>query len=349
VSDTGAGIEEDRLPKIFESFTQTNIHDTRPQTGTGLGLTIVKHLVEQQDGIISVNSTLNSGTIFKIELKFQLPEKAVSKSATPGKSAFQPKDLSLISLLLVEDNKVNQFLAKQLLTKMGFGVEIAGGGKQALEILQKKNFDVILMDVQMPGMTGYELCDHIRKELAHPLNSIPIIALTAYASSQEKEKAMNVGMNDYITKPYSPQELLSVILKYVDHKAAKISVPAEPVHESPSDSPMLKTIASVIGNNKEDAVNLIEMFLAQVPSTNSTLEKNIHDKNWEAAFQAAHKIKSSLKLLKIEKLSDLITKLEERSRSRSNTETIPELFKTYLKECNDALEVLREELKKLKK
>ncbi|MEP7168321.1 MAG: tetratricopeptide repeat protein [Bacteroidota bacterium] len=348
ISDTGSGIEEGRLPKIFETFTQTKINDDRSQSGTGLGLTIVKHLVEQQGGSISVNSTLDSGSIFKIELKFLLPEKSVSKNVIPGKSAFHPQDLSLISLLLVEDNKVNQFLAKQLLTKMGFGVEIAGGGKQALEILQKKNFDVILMDVQMPGMTGYELCEHIRKQLEDPVNRIPIIALTAYASNQEKDRAISAGMNDYITKPYSPQELLSVILKYVGHKADRVSLKIEPVNIDAPESVMMKTIFSVIGNNKEDAANLIEMFLLQVPSINNTLEKSISEKNWEAAFQAAHKVKSSLKLLKIEKLSESITTLEERTRAKSGTETIPELFKTYLKQCNECLEVLRDELKNLK-
>jgi CheY-like chemotaxis protein len=301
-----------------------------------------------QGGIISVNSTVNSGSIFKIELKFRVPEKSSSKNTPPSKSAFQPKDLSLISLLLVEDNKVNQFLAKQLLTKMGFGIDIAGSGKQALELLKKKNFDIILMDVQMPVMTGYELSEHIRKQLEPPVNRIPIIALTAYASIQEKEKAMSVGMNDYITKPYSPQELLSVILKYVDHKAVGVSAISTPVKEPAEASALMETLFSVIGNNKEDVINLLEIFLAQVPSINTAIEKNIKEKNWEAAFQSAHKVKSSLKLLKIQKLSELITQLEERARSRSNTETIHELFNIYLKECNECLGALKDELKKLK-
>lgn len=342
VSDTGIGIADERLPTIFESFTNINYDDKVSSQSTGLGLTIVKHLVEMQGGSISVNSTLNTGSVFKVELSFKVPAVTTRKGATPIKSSFELQDLSLVSLLLVEDNKVNQFLAKQLLTKMGFAVDIAGSGAAALEQLKKKTFDIILMDVQMPEMTGYELCEHIRKQLQPPVNQIPIVALTAYASAQEKEKAMNMGMNDYVTKPYSPQELLAVILKHVKRKPL-------PEKKIISDAPpVLDTLFSLMSNSKEDVISLIDMMLEQIPSINKKLEASIHDKKWEEAFQASHKVKSSVKILKIAKLNEVITKIEENTRSQSHIETLPQLFKTYQKLCNDYLEILKTEVVKLK-
>ena len=267
--------------------------------------------------------------------------KTSRRSSVPKKNSFHPQDLSLISLLLVEDNKVNQFLAKQLLSKMGFVVDIASSGSAALEQLQKKNFDIILMDVQMPGMTGYELCEHIRTQLSPPLNRIPIVALTAYASSQEKEKALSLGMTDYVTKPYSPQELLTVILKHVKKETTSTK-------KIESDTSIITTLYSLMNGSKEDVKSLVEMFLDQVPSINHKLEKQINDKDWDAAFQSAHKVKSSIKILKVEKLTEVISKIEDYTRSRSKTETIPQLFKSYNKMCSDCFETLKTELANLK-
>lgn len=348
VSDTGVGISEERIPRIFEGFTEQKISKSGNE-GTGLGLTIVKHLVELQGGSISVNSQLNSGTIFKTELKFKLPVKIVRKSATPSKSSIQPRDLSQISILLVEDNKVNQFLAKQLLSRMGFIVDIAGSGKSALEQLAKKTFDIILMDVQMPVMNGYELCQHIRTQLTPPVNHIPVIALTAYASTQEKEKALSIGMNDYVTKPYSPQELLTIILKYVKKENLPVPKGEGNIIDEKNFSELVKNLFSLMGGNKEDVIGLIRLFLEQVPSLNKKLEDSIKKKNWETAFQTAHKLKSSVKLLKIEELSDAITALEEHSRSQKKSETMPQLFKSYAAVCNKYIEQLNSEIIKLKK
>lgn len=347
VKDTGVGISEEKLPRIFESFTRQKLSDSE-KTGTGLGLTIVKHLVELQNGTISVNSKVNSGSIFKVELKFRLPVKTVRKAAVPVKSSFQPRDLSQISLLLVEDNKVNQFLAKQLLSRMGFVVDIAGSGKAALEQLAKKSFDIILMDVQMPGMNGYELCEHIRTQLTPPLNRIPIIAVTAYASTQEKQKALGLGMSDYVTKPYSPQELLTVILKYVKKETPHVQKSESRNISLKDKSDLAKNLFLLMGGSKDDVIRLIKLFLEQVPPLNAKLDECIKKKDWDATFQTAHKLKSSIKLLKIEELSNSITNIEEYSRSLKRTGTIPKLFKNYSAVCKKYITQLKSELANLK-
>ncbi|MFI5219716.1 MAG: tetratricopeptide repeat protein [Bacteroidia bacterium] len=346
VSDTGAGIPEDRIPTIFESFTHQKLMETGKE-GTGLGLTITKQLVDLQGGNITLNSKINSGSIFKVELAFGIPKKSIGRKATPGQVSVEPRDLSLISVLLVEDNKVNQFLAKQLLARMGFKVDIAGNATAALEQLSKKEFDIILMDVQMPGMTGYELCQHIRSQLQPPVNQIPIIALTAYASMQEREKALSFGMSDYVSKPYSPQELLTVILKHVKKESAVL--PEElPDGKVEMDSDPVQNLFTLMGKNKDNLIGLIKLFLEQIPALNKSLEESIMSNNTDDTFQIAHKLKSSVGLLKITELSDSINAIEEAACSGETAEILTRLFKKYSAVSRKTITLLKAELEKLK-
>ncbi|MBK9047492.1 MAG: tetratricopeptide repeat protein [Bacteroidetes bacterium] len=353
VTDTGIGISSDKIHSIFDSFTQANYDKNRVFGGTGLGLTIVKQLVQLQGGSISVNSTLGSGSVFKVELPFKLLKKL--EKITGGKKAGSKiplNDLSDVTILLVEDNKVNQFLAQKLLNKMGFQVEIANNGTEAVASLQAGKFDVILMDVQMPVMNGYELTQVIRTTLPHPVNQIPIIALTAYASNHEKEKALALGMSDYITKPYSPHELLTTILKQVNGKPKVAEVAPAPSESSITVEDIRNSSEKLIllfSGSTEDVMSLLHMLIGQIPQLLGESEDHIRQQNWPATFQAVHKLKSSVNLLKINILHNLVAELEEFSRDQIHTERIPAVFDDFKKACEISVKLLKDEVIRLKK
>lgn len=212
VSDTGIGIPEDQIDEIFESFSQANAGITRKYGGTGLGLAITKKLVEMQGGTITVTSRQNEGSTFSIRLKFKKGDKAFRAEKIQEIKEFS--QLNNIRILLVDDNKINQKVAIKFLSRWNTVVEAADNGLDALQKITSQRFDIVLMDIQMPEMNGYEATRAIRRLPDPEKSNIPIIALTAAALSHEKENAFLSGMNDYVCKPFSPAELYSKLVKY---------------------------------------------------------------------------------------------------------------------------------------
>jgi hypothetical protein len=335
VSDSGPGIPDEQLPYVFEKFANPEIFDAGHE-GTGIGLTLVKNLVERQGGTVHVTSRVQKGSVFNVELEYPLPEGPARAPEAAGKRRVQPLDFSETRVLLVEDNKVNQFLARQLLSKMGFNVTVAGHADAAIAALKDDVFDVILMDVQMPGMTGYELSRFIREKLDPPLPDLPIIAITANVSDNEKETALAAGMVDYLPKPYSPQELLAVIMKHVPRKKAR-------------EAGTVSDLLQLMGGNREDLVELIEVFVEQTPAMNDELARRIEIGDWKKAHHTAHKLKSSLRILKSEKLSALITKIDDNTGSLKNLQSMAPLFEEYKACCEEYIALLRESLPKFRK
>jgi PAS domain S-box-containing protein len=208
VTDTGIGIHKNKLEHIFDDFGQATYENSRLYGGTGLGLTIVKKLIEQQDGTIHVESELGKGSAFSFQLSFAKTNQKI-KHETEQVSNKQV-DIKNITVLVAEDMPLNQLLIKIILADFGFEVDIADNGKIAIEKLQQKKYDLVLMDLQMPEMNGFDATDYVRKTMK---SNIPIIALTADVTSIDVEKALSVGMNDYISKPIDEQLLYSKIIK----------------------------------------------------------------------------------------------------------------------------------------
>lgn len=206
IIDTGIGIPKSKLPTLFEAFTQVSNETTRKYGGTGLGLSIVKQLIELQDGNISVKSKANLGSTFTFTIKFR-KNIELSPKKIIVKKTIKKKPLEGLNVLLVEDNPLNQLLAKKVLSDWKLNVEVAENGMVAIEKLKQRNFDLILMDIQMPKMDGYEATRYIRENFSPPKNTIPIIAITAHALIGEDAKCKKAGMDDYISKPFNQNEL----------------------------------------------------------------------------------------------------------------------------------------------
>ncbi len=220
VTDTGIGIPENQQAKIFESFTQANAETTRKYGGTGLGLAITKNLVQLQGGSISVKSKLNEGTSFIVSIPFGIG--ADEKIEKVAEKSQQKADLSELKILLVEDNIMNQFVAKQFFKKWNNELLIANNGEEAIQILKERaDLDLVLMDLQMPEMSGFQAAEIIRGNKTAVLNSnIPIIALSADAFIETRRKVIEAGMDDYVTKPFKPEELYSKIIKHTKQNAS---------------------------------------------------------------------------------------------------------------------------------
>ena len=211
IKDTGIGIPKDKIENIFYSFTQATSATTRKYGGTGLGLSICKQLVELQGGEIAVTSEEGKGSIFSFQLKFQESESQQEEGAN---NSIGTEGFNALKVLLVEDNEINQLLAETILTQWNCSVISAENGQEALEKFQQEAFDLILMDIQMPEMDGYELTQEIRKQD----QKIPIIAITAGGIQGERAKCIAAGMNDYLLKPFQPEELYSKIKEIISSK-----------------------------------------------------------------------------------------------------------------------------------
>ena len=216
VIDTGIGIPKDKLSSVFESYTQAYTDITRRFGGTGLGLAITRQLVTMQAGQISLDSEIGKGTTFSVQLDFV---KGVVEKETSAEELIaellEKRDFDGMRVLLVEDNQMNQFVANQVLELWNIKVDFADDGLQAVNLLKENDYALVLMDLQMPVMSGYEATAYIRDRTNRLRNpEIPIIALTADAFPETKKKVMESGMNDFVTKPLEQNDLFSKIKQH---------------------------------------------------------------------------------------------------------------------------------------
>ncbi|MBG8554112.1 PAS domain S-box protein [Hymenobacter guriensis] len=284
VTDTGIGIEETKLDTVFDDFQQATSGTSRLYGGTGLGLAIVKNLVEPQGGTINVKSKVGVGSTFSFILSFaKTLEKA---SADINLNIEREEGFKNVKILVVEDIALNQLLMKTLLEDFGFEMEVAGNGKIALEKLRTTRYDIVLMDLQMPVMNGFEATEYIRNELR--LN-VPIIALTADVTTVDVEKCKAVGMNDYISKPIDDKLLYSKIIKYLKQSDADQTA-ALPVGDVPKQAQTCVNFDYLKRITKSDArmAEMIGLYLQEIPQLVQTMKQAIAEKDWMALKRATH-------------------------------------------------------------
>jgi signal transduction histidine kinase/DNA-binding response OmpR family regulator/HPt (histidine-containing phosphotransfer) domain-containing protein len=289
VIDTGIGIAEEKLGMIFERYEQANSDTHSKYGGTGLGLSIVKSLIELQGGNIEVQSTVNKGTTFTFTLKFQIPtekERTDSIGTLLSSKNLTKPSLRGMRILLAEDTEINVKLIKKVLEGTYCTLDCVVDGKLCVQKLRSQTYDLVLMDLQMPHMDGYETTKTIRKVLKLDL---PIIALTANVSFIDKEKCLSIGMNDYLTKPFRSKDLYNTINKYYKHRntlkkytLSKKVIKSTPVQDHKIDlkftsppsgrlAPRKKTSLSIekFGNGKLKQVKLTLKHLSGLSSVNN--------------------------------------------------------------------------------
>ena len=318
VRDSGSGIADDVRKKLFRPFTQADESTTRRFGGTGLGLAICRELVALMGGEIGVQSEPGKGSTFwftvKLDVSDYIPVAARSKDETPALPIWTGANV-----LLAEDNPVNQKIAEHMLKSLGFTVRMAANGKQALALAQSGRFDAILMDCQMPEMDGYAATKAIRAVEESGSRRTPIIAITAHALAGDEQACLDAGMDGYISKPFTREQLAAVLSRWMPEAPPVAAAPAVPVPEKSAaklDPQTLDTIRTVGGaDNPGFLAKLIRLYLENSGTLLGAMRQALEAGTVEELRRAAHSLKSSSAHLGALALSDLCRELEKDSVS----------------------------------
>lgn len=334
VTDTGIGIPGEKLAKIFMAFEQAELDTTRKYGGTGLGLAISKKLIELQGGDIWVESKEGIGSTFGFCLTFYKNASVVTYDIASQSAA--KADLGHIQLLLVEDNQVNIMVAQKFLEKWNIHADEAENGKLAVEKVQQRVYDIVLMDLQMPVMNGLEATRAIRS-LAGNYTSLPIIALTADVSSDVKEKIKQAGMNHYLAKPFHPKDLYQTIVTYATPAAEKFIEVAEELvlTENKTKEINYQQIQRLAEGDKQFMEELLDACLNNISELQGTYTVSMQSKNVKSLQDSIHKFKSLLHLLELAALQDLLEKSKQGLQNNAlSNEDVSRLIKLTEEECS---------------
>lgn len=383
VKDTGMGIPEDKKAKVFESFEQAQGINNRG--GTGLGLSIAKKIVELFGGEMGLESEYGKGSTFSFNIKFEkYIESEYAVVTNDSKGSTERDDVEVytsdnhvrrvkaedvvrntqgkIDILLVEDHKLNQLVATDLINKWSPNVnlQIADNGRIAIDMLKEFSaYDVILMDISMPEMDGYETTKYIRNKFPSPTKDIPIIAMTAHAFKKNAQKCFDIGMDEFVAKPINPNVLFKKLNKILGDKLSAISQDYTTNKDAaPKMAPKLqpKKIQKIInfeyldtltGGQVDVKITFLETLIRDMPKEVAKLYNDYEHRDWEKVKQSAHKLKSTCGYLGLTENTELCRTVENNAWEQKNLDEIGNQIKKIDEVCKIAHEQLKDELKNL--
>ncbi len=319
VSDTGIGMTPEQVQRLFQPFMQADPSTTRRFGGSGLGLAICKQLVELMHGSISVHSEAGRGSTFSFSVEFGRADAAASQPE-PGVEPItdygaldQPendKPLSGLTVLVVEDNELNQLVAAELLREVaGARVIVCPSGSSALDFLSKRSVDAVLMDVQMPGMDGFETTRRIRKDPRHRL--LPIIAITAHATEQDRVQCLAAGMTDYITKPFEPALLFTMLASVGRGGVREIDLGAAAEGPPLADGHVAFELGLARCVNRKDLYEqVLRHFMDQEAHVPESIRSHLRSRDFESALLLAHTLVSTAGHVGADRLAELARQVQ---------------------------------------
>ena len=348
ISDTGIGIKDKKIEQVFENFQQATSGTSRLFGGTGLGLAIVKQLVHAQDGTINVVSEFGKGSTFSFTLNFM---------KTSAEAVLEPEIIELntdvkdTKILVVEDMELNQLLMKTILDDFGFECEIAANGKIAIAKLEAqtdlKPFDIILMDLQMPEMNGFEATEYIRETMR---STIPIIALTADVTTVDVAKCRAVGMDDYISKPVNERLLYSKLISLIKKPVVIIEqITVNDVITEKIKYVDLTYLTKLTKANPILMTELINSYLTQTPTLIRTMKQSFQEKNWKLLNATVHKMLPSFNIIGLSPdITEIARKIQEYATVIENSQELGDLVLELENVCIQSCLELELELTHLK-
>ncbi len=321
IKDTGIGIKKQVQEKLFNAFTQADGSTTRRYGGTGLGLVISRRIVNMMAGNIWLESELGKGSTFFFTATFNKITKTAAADIDPDESECRnhPDEFFNVNLLLVEDSPINRRVAVEILSQAGIKVTTANNGKEALETISKSNFDIILMDIQMPEMGGLEATRIIRREFKPA--SLPIVAMTANAMKGDRQQCLAAGMDDYVSKPIDRKQLFTVLRRNLNTSGKNTRPhPTQRPTEALNREAAFSKISSVLnvkegmdrlGVDLQFYVSIIEEYHNQHKEISQDIRTLIKTGDYKKAFIAAHTLKGASGNISAINLFRLSTDLEK--------------------------------------
>lgn len=342
VSDTGIGIDKEKLSEVFERFNQGEDSITRNYGGTGLGLSIVKSLIQLQNGDIEVTSEQGKGTIFHFFIPYTIAKEQIHAIPAHDTQYFKDRSNTPLKVLVVDDNAINQSLLKHLLSQWNIDFDTANNGLEAVEYLKNHDCDLVLMDIQMPQMDGYTATQKIREELN--LN-LPIIAMTAHALAGEREKCLSRGMNEYISKPVNEDELFKLISGFGLKEGKNDKKAKTPESITAYQYIDLNYMKSVSSGDQDFERTVTKQFLEKVPAHLQEMESAYENTDFKIVKLRAHDLKSSVAIMGLlplleEKLNTLELTNAENPTSKQTLEEVKEIIVKAVSEAELFLQTI---------
>ena len=300
IIDSGIGISKDKLEHIFDNYTQAKADTTRRYGGTGLGLSICKRLVEVQGGEISVSSEEGLGTTFSFNLDY------ASSSRKEVRSLPEIDEYSLenVHLLLVDDDEANCIVASSFLNKMGVQVDFAHNGEEALQAVQQQDYNIVLMDLQMPIMSGYDATRAIR-QLGGAYSDLPIIALTAHVVSDVRDRVREAGMNDYLSKPFDPEKLNTILARHLN------LIPRQPLQPAEEEIVSLRQLLETYQDDHQFVQTLLSSLTESYSQLDQQLKEIVKHRDIISLRRMIHKMQPTLKMMNQWQLQEKLLELRE--------------------------------------
>jgi signal transduction histidine kinase/CheY-like chemotaxis protein len=333
VTDTGIGISKENYKLIFDDFVQLETDLSKKQKGAGLGLSIVKKLIDIQGGNISVDSELNKGTTITVQIPYKKGDPGRIKKVV-RRELVVPERFKNLSFLIVDDEDFNRYLLRNILTKWGGKVTECTNGQEAVDLCVMKAFDAIFMDVRMPVLNGLDASKQILQ--LNPGNKI--IALTASNKTEDIDLCKNVGMHNFLSKPFSEQELFDVLQLTLETKMEMKETPAT------VDLTELKRMSN---GDPKFVKEMVEIFIRSSESGVKSIRKNLQSKDWTMIRESAHKMAAPAKHMKVESLYSTIKKIEQEAEAAQDEKIIKDLFadlETEVEQTNNRLKFMLKEL-----
>ena len=350
VEDTGIGIPADKLDSIFTDFQQAFNGTSRVYGGTGLGLAIVKRLVEPQGGKITVSSELGKGSTFNFTLSFDKAKVPAQPETISAKQTAETRpetlaELGDMKILVVEDTALNQLLMQTILKEFGFQMDLASNGRHAIEKMADKKYDLVLMDLQMPEMDGFQATEWIRTKLK---SNVPIIAITADVTTVDADKCREAGMDDYISKPVDEQLLYKKILTHCKRTIAPdkpVKALAAPVDNHENGKLInLKYLRQSTKNDPKLMLEMISLYLEQTPPIIKRMKESLDKEDWDSLHAAVHKMIPSFSIMGISSdFEKMARQVQDYASKHVEMDKIPALVNRLEEVCCKACAELEEE------